>query len=244
MFESISNLFVKKIENKGLISSYSPLSFNDNISISKKYNFSKKDIKSECLDPSNSSVLIFNYYSNILKDTDKLMFEGMGISFDIFEILPGLIGREYNKTCSFYANSNSIDYLSLFEIVQGEGYFFLEKMDDNKIIKIIKFKKGEKILIPKNYAFTIINTSLAEALIIYNLHSNDLIYEIKKFEKFSGTILYFTNLSGFIRNQNVSSLYTLEEINSNNVEEYNFNTEFSIYEEFIKLPEKFIFLKD
>ncbi|MCA9460368.1 MAG: hypothetical protein KC550_07515 [Nanoarchaeota archaeon] len=244
MFQSLKSLFVKKIENKGLILNYFPLQFNDNISIANKNVFLEKNLKFECLDPSNSQKEVFSHYLSVSKDYDKLMFQGMGISFEIIEILPGLIGREYNKTCSLYAKNDFKEFESLFELVYGEAYFFLEKINDNKIIKIIKVQKGNKIIIPKNYSFTIINTSPDKPLIIYNLHSNEFNYEKKNFEKNSGTILYLTKNKGFVRNKNVSPIYTLEEFNGDYIGEYQFNPELSIYDEFIALPEKFNFLKD
>ncbi len=54
--------------------------------------------------------------------------------------------------------------------------------------------------------------------------------------------MYYTQ-QGFIKNRNVDSNYKLENITGDYIFDNSFNKEMSLYDEFVKFPEKFSFLK-
>ena len=97
-------------------------------------------------------------------------------------------------------------------------------------------------MIPKEYSFTIINTSKSENLLCINMIGKRTKTLGNVLTKSNGNVLYLIK-SGFTKNKNASPAYNLEEINGDFLLDYNFSKEKGLYKEFLELPEKFNFLK-
>jgi len=238
------SLFKKKVECE-LIKDFKNLDFQKNVLSISKDDFFLENFKYEFLDfeDSNLDKSIFSIYKNILKSYDKLLFESSNINCDLFVISCGFLGREFLKTSSIIVEDVNLNGVHiLFEILNGDGYFLIQDKNNKYNLKLIKVKKGSKVLISKNMIFTIINSSENENLVCLSIKSNSFDYKFKVLDKDFGSVLYFTR-NGFIRNQNYLPNYHLEEFEGNYLLDYSFNLMKTIYEEFVDIPEKFNFLK-
>lgn len=240
----IGKLFGKTniADNNHLITSFNPAIIGPKTQFAKHIRFSTFDYDKELLDPPKSSIETFEIYFNIKKNQDTLIFETSNTKCNLFIIYPKMIGREFNKTTSFTTDYKGEKKDTIFEVISGEGYFILEKLEEQKDVKIIKAEKGSIIMIPKEYSFTIINTSKSENLLCINMIGKRTKTLGNVLTKSNGNVLYLIK-SGFTKNKNASPAYNLEEINGDFLLDYNFSKEKGLYKEFLELPEKFNFLK-
>ena len=236
------NIFKKN--NCELISNFKNINFSKNIEFEKEFLYNIDSLNNEVLDiQKNKKTPLFKIFYSIHKNYDKLLFKSTNISSDLFVLYPKFLGREYAKTPSISLSNKGFNFNEiLFEVLNGEGYFILENLDDIQEIKVIKVKKGSKILIPKNFVFEMINTSKDENLIAINLKQKNLEYKFNTLNKNYGFTIYLTK-TGFIRNQNLSPMYHIEDYIGDYLEDYSFEKEDTIYKQFTKLSEKFNFLK-
>lgn len=200
------------------------------------------EYKEEFLDIFKNNYWSFSIYWNIKTSGDELLFESANLKCNLFIIRPNVLGREYSKTCSFNTTYKSEPKETIFEVLKGAGYFIIESQDDKKDVKVVKVKKGSFVLIPKNYAFTVINSSLSESLIVCSFMGKRTKLNIGVLRKNHGATLFYTK-TGFIKNKNVTSTYNLEDYKGDYTMGYSFNHEKGLYKEFIEYPQKFDFLK-
>ncbi len=211
--------------------------------------FSPNDFKLELLDKisksKNYSKENFIIFYDVMKNTDSLLFNSSQIESNIFLIKPGFIGREYSKSPSIYLKNEFNEFNeTIFQVLNGSGYFLLENENCEtgiRNIKIIKISRNSIVIIPKNFSFTIINTS-KENLVLLNLKRKDIDFNFNNLNKINGSSLFLTK-KGFIRNRNISPIYHLEHFEGDHLEDYLFNKEKGLYLEFIEIPDKFNFLK-
>jgi oxalate decarboxylase/phosphoglucose isomerase-like protein (cupin superfamily) len=227
-----------------LIKSNNPIKFTKKTLYEKKEDFFTKDYKQELLDINTKSSLTFSVYWNVKQKSDILLLSFSNIKSNIFTIYPNKLGREYSKTTTFKTTYKEESKRNIIQILHGEGYILLESIEEykQKVIKIIKIKNNNIVLIPKNYTFTIINTSNNENLICINFMGKRTNLIPNTLKNQYGNTIYCT-INGFIKNNNSNPNYKLEEYQGNYIEDLNFTNTKNLYEEFIKFPEKFNFLK-
>lgn len=227
-----------------LVSTFSPLSFPQDTSFSKKTYSTIYDIKDELLDPSKAKDTIFARYEGFCKSFDSLMFESTNIKSELLVVYPKKLGREYSKTSSFYAEDEEENPKEVvYEVLNGSAYFLLENKSDDKDIRLIKLGKNNKIIIPKKFYYVIINSSETETLVCISLMSKTTKLKKSLFRKDHGATLYYTD-TGFIRNQNKESNYSLKEFEGNYTEDKILNNNKELYKDFLHSPEKYEFLKN
>ncbi|MFW6009669.1 MAG: glucose-6-phosphate isomerase family protein [archaeon] len=227
-----------------LLKSSNPIKFTNKVIYEKKENFYTKDYKQELLDINTDSTLTFSIYWNLKIKSDTLLFSFSNIKSNILIVYPQQLGREHSKTTSFKTTYKENSKNNIIQILHGEGYVLLESIEEysQKIIKIIKVSDNNIVLIPKNYTFTIINTSKNKNLICINFMGKRTNLEPNSLKLGYGNSIYST-INGFIKNKNFITDYKLEEYQGNYIEDLNFTNKQSLYEEFIKLPAKFNFLQ-
>lgn len=243
MLSKLFNCF-RKANCNNLILNYEKEIFNSNIIFKRKHVFTTKELKFELLDQTIGNKDLYSIHTRFQKKSDSLLFETYDVAPDLYILKPGKLGREYNKTLSSCAINFEDDKAReiLFQVISGHGYFLLENTIDRKQVKFIKVKKGDIVLIPKKWAFIMINNSFDKNLVSLCLRNRSVKIKNNLFKDMGGAFVFYTN-HGFIKNKNTTPFYHLDEYNGSYTENYAFNNEIGLYEEFIKLPEKFNFLK-
>ncbi len=196
-------------------------------------------ISSESLDPNTkSNETLFSLYKSVSYLGDENLFKEHDLSLDYLVLKPKLLGREFSKTSSI-----SLKKSALIQIVSGEGYVLLEKVEDKRILNIVKVKSNSYVYVPKGFSFAFINSSEDNdlcVLILRDLNSN---YSFNSFEREGGFCLFYIK-SGFIKNMNAQPDYKINDFEGNYAENLKFNENISLYDEFKRLPKEFHFLKD
>ncbi|OPY54342.1 MAG: Glucose-6-phosphate isomerase [Methanosaeta sp. PtaU1.Bin060] len=132
-------------------------------------------------------------------DRDKLLDQGL--RYDITIIPPAMLGIEYIKTAGHYhplAPGGSATYPELYEVLEGEALYLLQKQDLSKVV-VVNAKAGDKVLVPPNYGHITINRS-NKTLKMANLvaRSFSSLYDPIR-ERHGGA--YFFTKDGWIKNE-------------------------------------------
>lgn len=185
---------------------------------------------------------VYYMYRNLAKNEDdrkKLLKEKL--RYDI-TIIPGrMLGCEYVKTLGHYhpLAEKKISYPEIYEVLEGKAHYLLQKLSKEKVedVVLIEAKKGDVVLIPPNYGHVTINPSNRN-LEMANLVSTEFnsIYEPIKNKRGAA---YFELKSGWVKNENYGKLPDIRKCKPLSKKIFNSN----IYEEFMKNPKKFEFLR-
>ncbi len=140
------------------------------IDVGPKETVTISDMRSQILNPSLSCPTIFYYkFPNIDR---KSVLKRKNLRFDIFAIPSNLAGIEYVKTAGQSAGEHPV----LLESAYGYLTVILQSkpviVDAVPKVKssVVKLKKGEKLVIPPNHDFVLVNTrqSLTVVSLIYS----------------------------------------------------------------------------
>jgi glucose-6-phosphate isomerase len=140
------------------------------------------------------------YYSK----KDYEVIKEHNLRFDITVIPPNKIGKEFIKTFGHYhpIAENGLSYTEIYEVLKGEAYYLLQKLENGKIVDVVvvEAKEGDKVIIPPNYGHVTINPSNKELKManwVYRHFKSD--YE--PYERLRGACYYYTE-DGWIKNPN------------------------------------------
>ncbi len=106
---------------------------------------------------------VYYMYRGLAKDeTDKEIISKNNLRYDITIIAPKMLGKEFPKTLGHLhakIGGTEITYPEIYEMLEGEGDFLVQHISNGKIddVYAVKVKKGEKIIIPPNYAHFMLN---------------------------------------------------------------------------------------
>mgnify|MGYP001558990523 CR=1 FL=1 len=119
----------------------------------------------------------------------RVLKEENGLRYDITAIPPKMLGAEFVKTKGHHHQGF---YGELYTVLEGEGIYFMQKGDENKIEDAcaIKAKKGESIIIPAGYGHVTINPS-NEELKTANWVKKEDKGDFSLFEKMHGACYYY-----------------------------------------------------
>ncbi|MEA3378116.1 MAG: glucose-6-phosphate isomerase family protein [Nanoarchaeota archaeon] len=227
-----------------------PLIYTDKL-ISKKIKVPKpkirklKDIKNILYKPITDKANLYYMYRNITNQ--KRLFKKHNLRYDITIMPPRIIGKEYVKTKGHFhpkiPNSN-LTYPEIYEILNGKACLLLQKKENEKIteVKVIKVKKGDRIIIPPNFGHITINAS-NKTLIMANIVSSKFKSEYKDIMKKKGGAYFgLASKKGikFVKNKNYKNLPKLKK---QKIESYN-KINIPLHECFVKSPKKFAFLNN
>ncbi|MBU3925436.1 glucose-6-phosphate isomerase [Patescibacteria group bacterium] len=120
-----------------------------------------QDMKEVILDQEwaekNKSLPLYYMYRDLAeseKEAEKI--KAAELRYDILESVPVILGKEYNKTAGHYhskAEDTNFTYPELYELIKGDAYYLMQKMEGDKIIDVyaVRAKSGDKVLMPPGY---------------------------------------------------------------------------------------------
>lgn len=164
------------------------------------------------LSESKNIELYYMYRDLYLSHTDKDKLLEQGLRYDITIVPPGMMGKEYIKTAGHFhpsAHGGVITYPELYEVLEGEAIYLLQKQDLSDVVAIYAIE-GDKVIVPPDYGHITINRS-NKTLKMSNFVDKDFnsIYEPFK-EKGGGA--YFYTKDGFIKNYRYSKTADLRKV--------------------------------
>ncbi|PWR75394.1 glucose-6-phosphate isomerase family protein [Methanospirillum stamsii] len=131
---------------------------------------------------------MFRGLSNNENDKDWLLSHQ--IRYDITRIPGRIICGEWIKTKGHYHQHapDSYAYTEIYEVLEGEALYLLQKQDLSDII-LVRAHAGDLVLIPPGYGHVTINPS-KETLLMANLVSSAFTSEYMPFEEMQGAAYY------------------------------------------------------
>ena len=153
--------------------------------------------------------LYYMYRDVFLDEKDKKIMDENRLRYDITIIPPRNLGKEFVKTAGHYhpfVPGTKITYPEVYEVLDGEAHYLLQKKENEKItdIVLIKAGKNEKVIIPPSYGHVTINPS-KNVLKMANWVASDFSSIYEPIKKMHGTG-YFETTTGFIKNENYEYL--------------------------------------
>lgn len=137
---------------------------------------------------------LYYMYRDLAKNKeDEKKINKVNLRYDIVDTTSVLLGKEYNKTAGHYHSkkySTDFTYSEIYELMNGEAYYLMQRIDGNKIIDIyaVRANSGDKIFVPSNYGhFTIF---LSNYVRMSNWTPNDSISDYEPVKKKRGAGYY------------------------------------------------------
>jgi glucose-6-phosphate isomerase len=190
---------------------------------------------------SDGERVTYYMYRNICREEDKGLFEKHGVRYDITVMPPILLGKEFNKTYGHYhpIASNNLTFPEIYEVLHGNAHYLIQRTENRNVIdvRLIKAKKGDKVIIPPNYGHITINPG-KKVLIMANLVSSRFSSDYTLIKKMQGGV-YFETEEGFVKNMNYKKIPKLI---VKNAKKLKLLSQKNIYALFIQKPEIFLFL--
>ncbi len=123
-----------------------------------------KDMKSLFKDPCGfpDDLPLYYMYNGIYRPQDKDLFARAGIKYEYTLLLPLCLNGEFVKAHGHVHGISPItktNYLELYEVLGGSGYFQLFKIEDDVCeVILVKVETGDFVVIPPGYYHLSINT--------------------------------------------------------------------------------------
>jgi glucose-6-phosphate isomerase len=205
--------------------------------------YKKFFLRSPALDKNKEMYYI---YRNSCLKKDVPVFSRNGLRYDITVLAPGNIGREPVRTIGHthkpFKGERSAE---IYQVVSGSALFLLHDTKTNIIYKIPR-KAGQKIVIPGICAHITINRSSKKPLVVANIFtSRENSSDYAFFKKTHGPSWYPIRKKGWIdfqKNPNGNQLAKLFLPVKRVSLPKGISSTKPLYDEFVKNPEKFIFL--
>lgn len=206
----------------------------------------------------NENSLCYETYRDIAYDRDRDHFKKFDFRYDITVVRSGTVNGEFLKTSGHYHGyipGKTYTYPEIYEVLMGNAVYILQKVknfdrseEEPKIdeVKAVFVEAGEAIIIPPFYGHCSINVG-HEPLIFSNIAvvSCPLFYEpIREKKGLASYVLENDNSINFLRNPNYDNSPEIKSIKPNENPKLGINFRNSVYQEFIREPEKFRFLLD
>jgi len=134
----------------------------------------------------------------------RILQEKDGLRYDITRIPAKMLGTEFVKT---KGHTHAGFYGEMYIVLEGEGFYFMQKGDENKVedVVVVKAKKGDVIAVPAGYGHVTINPSKTEELKMANWVKKEDKGNFSLFEKMGGACYYYTE-DGWIKNENYKNV--------------------------------------
>ncbi len=160
------------------------------------------DMRSVLKDPSCTctSPLYFMYRALARSDKDRRWLTAKKLRYDITVIPPRIICGELVKTKGHYhpENSAGAGYPELYEVLEGNAHYLLQKEDLTDIV-LVEAGKGDLVLIPPFYGHVTINPG-KDDLVMANIVSDEFTSIYGPYEKMQGAAYYETETDIFEKN--------------------------------------------
>jgi glucose-6-phosphate isomerase len=165
----------------------------------------------EWLKTAENADLYYMYRDLALSKKDYEIMHSHGIRYDITVVLPGALGKEFNKTAGHYhplVDGTNLSYPEIYEVLEGEAHYLLQKLsagDEVDDVVVVKAKRGYKVLIPPNYGHVTINPS-KKVLRMANFIAKDFSSIYDPFKRKSGAAYFELTNGEFVRNENYADV--------------------------------------
>ena len=110
----------------------------------------------------DSELPLYYMYNGLYHPQDKELFVNAGIKYEYTLLLPTLINGECIKAHGHIHGISPLtktNFLEAYEVLQGEGYFELFKINEDFCdVVLVKVKTGDFVMIPPEYYHLSINT--------------------------------------------------------------------------------------
>jgi glucose-6-phosphate isomerase len=117
---------------------------------------------------------LYFMYRDVARPGDRQTAARLGLRYDITVILPGAVGREFNKTVGHYhplKRGTSLTYPEVYEVLSGQATYLLQSPGDGPgdvgDVQVVIAEAGDKVVIPPGYGHITINAG-AEPLVMAN----------------------------------------------------------------------------
>lgn len=183
-------------------------------------------------------------------DQAKEKINQAGLRYDITEFAPLMLGKEFNKTFGHIHSlvpETNIGYPEIYQILEGEVYFFFQKFKDNKIENAFAMHclTGDICVIKPGYAHITINpTNKKTVMANWLARASQQSYE--EILKNKGGCYYAikdnSEKINWVKNQTYSSIPPLKFLEPNNMAQFNISKDQPLYN-LVNNLEKLDFLK-
>ncbi len=124
------------------------------------------------------------------------------LRYDITVIPPLLMGKEYVKTLGHF---HGLDANEMYIVLEGEALWIFQKGKDTvEDFYAIKAKKGDYVIVPKEYAHVTINTT-NKTLKIANWVNQVSGFDYETVKNKNG-LCYFYTINGWVKNNNYKNI--------------------------------------
>ncbi|MBC7109835.1 MAG: glucose-6-phosphate isomerase [Archaeoglobi archaeon] len=148
-----------------------------------------------------------------LSRRDREILMNFRVRYDITIIPPKSLGVEFVKTKGHYHPEvrRGMSYPELYEVLEGEAIFLLQKGEKGRIedAVFVEASEGDKVMIPPNYGHVTINPS-QRILKLANIVSRDFSSIYEPYERMRGAC-YYRIFDGWIQNNRYTEISELRE---------------------------------
>lgn len=200
----------------------------------------------------------YDFYRDIVFEKDRSLFKKYDYRYDITAIMPGTVNQEYKKTSGHYhgyIDSQTYTYPEIYEVLNGEVIFFLQKVgnfdkeeEEPKVeeIKAVHVRAGQAIIIPPFYGHCSVN--VGESVLYFSniaVVSCPMHYAPMKRKHGLGyyALEHDTELK-FAVNPYYAQVPKLQLVEPSDCPELGITFGKPVYQEFVSHPEKFEFLRN
>ena len=193
-----------------------------------------KDMYKYKNDLKDNEWLYYMYRDVYFDDNDLNILRENKIRFDITIILPQLFWDEYNKTYWHYhpLNSNKKSFQELYQVLSWNAIYLLQ---NDKKVSYTEAKWWDAVNMWESFWHITINPSETEVLVMANI-VDDTFESIYNDYKTKNGWMYYYSKKWWYKNPNFDIVPEIEE------DKTKFDITTSIYDDFIKNPEKFNYL--
>lgn len=186
---------------------------------------------------------LYYMYRDVKRASDSEIFNTSDLRFDITIIEPIHLGIERNKTLGHYhkIGTRGFSHPELYEVVQGEADYILQKVEQERVIEVIlvQAKEGDIVYIPSGY-WHVTSNSGEGLLVMSNLVSKYVEGEYESV-KGRGGLAYFELVDGsLIVNKSYGDVPPIRRMHAR--ETFERLSEGRLYSQFVQDPAKFSFL--
>ena len=151
---------------------------------------------------------------------DRTYLKKHGLRYDITEVLPGSLNKEYTKTIGHYhpLSPDGVSYPEVYQVIRGTAHYLLQKRDLSDIL-LIEAIKGDIVVIPPEYGHVTINPREI-TLAMANVVSDNFESEYGPFLALHGAGYFETTEGKFIKNESYPDLPQIRKLRRESLEKH------------------------
>ena len=181
---------------------------------------------------------LYAMYKGVHLENDTDLFKKYHLRYDITQISPGLIGKEFVKTIGHYHKDLSPE---IYEVLFGEAIFLFQKINSGgkaDKVYLIEVGVGQKVIVPSGYGHVTINSG-KDFLIAADISFDKMEPDYDFFKNHKGAACYVLKNNSditIVKNENYSSVGDLKKGKPKEMPELNVYFSDPLYSSFSKNP--------